>query len=102
MAQQVLEGTWEEVQVRAAELTGRRVTVIVTEEPAPTPAQSEATFPPVDEKQAAAIAYFQARLEAAQNASPEELERGKQEVAELMRNLNENRIAAGELPILTE
>ena len=98
MAQQVLEGTWEEVQDRATELEGRRVTVIVTDdEPASLP-----TRPPVDEKQAAAIAYFQARLEAAQSASPEELEQGKQEVAELMRSLNENRIVAGEMPLLAE
>ena len=102
---QVIEGTWEEVQLRAAGLKGQHVKLIVTDEPAPLPTPSEypeAGLPPADEKQAAALAYFEARLKAAQSASSEEMVRGEREVAELMCNLNENPISAGELPVFPE
>jgi hypothetical protein len=97
-----LDLTPEQVRrIQAAEQIGIDVTGLLQgvisslPEAPPTRSEHSGATPPVDEKQAATIAYFQARLKEAQSASPEEMERGEREVAELMRNLNENRVAAG-------
>lgn len=91
-------------RIQAAEQRGIDVSGLIQgvianlpEEPAVYPEQTV----PVDEKRSA-ISYFQTRLLQAQNASPEELERADKDVAELMRNLNENRLATGERPLFPE
>jgi hypothetical protein len=54
-----------------------------------------------DEQNAAAIAYLQERLEHPLTA-PEEIQQAETELAELHRNLNRNRLEAGERPLFPE
>src|SRR5690242_18313717 len=52
--------------------------------------------PVIDAKNAAAIAYLDARIKADATDDPEEIRRAEEEFEELKRNLNANRQATGE------
>ena len=96
---QVLEGTWEEVQLRAAEFKGRHVKLIVSDEPAPV--SQESSVPPLDPKATAAILFLQEKMKRALT-DPEEIRKAEAELDELHRNLDANRRAAGERPLFPE
>ena len=57
------------------------------------------TAPTIDAENAAAIAQLQAWLKEEATDDPEEIRKADAEVAELMDNLNRNRIESGERPL---
>jgi hypothetical protein len=61
----------------------------------PGPVTASATRP-VSERNAAAIAYLDARIRAESTTNPEDLLKAAEEYEELKRNLNANRAATGE------
>ena len=90
---QVIQGSWEEIAAHAPEFEGRKLTLIVSEE------QPESAPPPViDEKTASSILYLQERLKNPLT-DPEEIKQAEAEQAELLDNLNKNRVEAGERPL---
>ena len=100
-AQQIIHGTWDDIAARAAELRGRQLTLIVAEERPEGAAAATPLFPTPDAENAAAIAYLQERLKGAP-ADPEAVRRAEDELEELHRNLDRNRIEAGERPLFSE
>lgn len=72
-------------------------TKLVQENLPPVPA--EANAPQISAKNAAAIALLQSWIEEDATDDPEELRQADADLAELMQNLNKNRIESGERPL---
>ena len=81
----VLEGTWEEVSRHAEALKGRRVKVILADEPAPTDSEADPT-----------VALLESWLREDATDDPAEIRRAEEELAEFKRNMNAPRREAGE------
>ena len=94
--QQIIQGTWDDIAAHADELRGRKLTLVVAaEEP------HEEAFSAPDAENAAAIAYLQERLKSAPT-DPEAIRQAEAELEALHRQLNQNRIDAGERPLFPE
>lgn len=96
IALQIIQGTWEDIAAHAHEFQGRQLTLIVSEKEF-----DKAPPPVIDEKSASLILYLQERLKNALT-DPKEIKQAEREQEELLRNLNKNRIDAGERPLFPE
>ena len=95
-AQQIIQGTWDDIVTHADEFRGRQLTVIVTEEP-----PLGTPLAPLDDKATSLLTYLSGRLANALT-DPDEIREAEAEQAELLRRLNQNRIEAGESPLIPE
>ena len=83
--------TWDELMSRRSEIAPGAVLEVKVYEP-----ETPAT---VSAKNAAAIAYLKQRLAEEATDDPEEIRQSEADLAELLHNLNRNRIEAGERPL---
>ncbi len=72
---------------------------LINEHLPPVETVSAAPAPAVDEENAAAIAQLQAWAREEATDDPEEIRQSEAELAELLHNLNRNRIESGERPL---
>lgn len=86
----VYRGTWDELMRRRDEFAPDAVL------------EMKVLTPVVSEKNAAAIALLQSWIEEDATDDPEKLRRADAEIAELMDNLNQNRLDSGERPLFSE
>jgi len=84
-------GTWDELMSRRHEIAPDAVLEVKVYEPE--------TPETVSAKNAAAIAYLKQRMAEEVTDDPEEIRQSEANLAELLHNLNRNRIESGERPL---